>query len=138
MWWEYVKEVAGSGASNASIARRTGIGQDVISRWSEGQPPRFDKLKMFARAYERPLLEALYRVGFLEEGDLGGEVHAGAGDLTNDQLVREVERRLALIPPNPGGRMLLFNDPEVAGGLDAGFTLKGQIEQGNHGGEEVG
>src|ERR1700712_5474402 len=64
-WWAYVIKVAGND-SMATIKKRTGIAQTTLPRWQRGtRGIDAHDVVAFARAYERPPLEALVIAGFL-------------------------------------------------------------------------
>lgn len=64
-WIEYVKRVAGEDTPS-DIARRTGLGPSSVTRW-QISAPKVDNIKAFAKAYNRPVLEAFVGAGLLTE-----------------------------------------------------------------------
>jgi transcriptional regulator with XRE-family HTH domain/predicted GIY-YIG superfamily endonuclease len=65
VWWDYVKDVT-RGAQQSEIAEKTGITATTISRWkTAAHGTRPENVTAFARAYDRPVLEALVAAGFL-------------------------------------------------------------------------
>lgn len=94
-WWSYVQQVA-PGDTPAMIADRVDVDRSAITRWKSGSgvDPRF--AAKFARVYGRPVTEALVACGLIHESEAGINVtRAHAGDLTNKELIAELERRLA-------------------------------------------
>lgn len=67
-WWEYVQRVT-RGATQSEIARRLGLGQTSISRWQRGEP-RPENVRAFAKAYNRPVTEAMIAAGYMEPEDV--------------------------------------------------------------------
>lgn len=93
-WWDYVLQVA-PGEGQAEIARRVGVDRSAITRWRNGAGADARFAIKFARAYGRPPVEALVAAGLLEpeEADVT-TVRAHAGDLSNRELIAELDRRL--------------------------------------------
>lgn len=106
MWWDYVQQVA-KGAKQAEIAEKAGVNQVTVSRWKKGaDSARPENVAAFARAYDRPVLEAFVAAGFLtaEEANVRpGAVHA-VSDLDDEALVGEIARRLKLTLYAGGGK----------------------------------
>lgn len=95
-WWEYVQRVA-AGETATEIARRISVDRSAITRWKNGSgaDPRF--AVSFARAYSRPVTEALVACSLIAEAEAGIQVaRAHPGDLTHRELIAELERRLLL------------------------------------------
>lgn len=92
-WWEYVQRVAGT-ATQTAIADRTGIAQSSINRW-RNTSPKPENAVAFARAYRRPVLEALIEAGVItaDEAKLT-EVPADASKLDTDALLAEIRSRI--------------------------------------------
>lgn len=92
-WWEYVQRIAGT-ASPSEISRRTGIGQSSIGRWGSSSP-KPENVAVFARAYERPVLEAFVAAGFLTEEEAGTkEIPSDLTYVPGEALLAEMKRRL--------------------------------------------
>lgn len=90
-WWEYVQEVAGT-TNQTEIARRTGLTQPSVNRW-RSVSPRPENVVAFARAYNRPALEAFKEAGFLTDEDvLLTEVQADVDSLSTDDLTALLHR----------------------------------------------
>lgn len=93
-WWEYVTRIA-AGEEQAAIAKRAGVGQSMVSRW-QTSTPRPENVATFARAYDRPVLEAFVAAGFLTPEEAGERPSAppSLASLTDDELIDEVRRRM--------------------------------------------
>jgi hypothetical protein len=92
-WWEYVQRIAGT-ASPSEISRRTGIGQSSVGRWGSSSP-KPESVAAFARAYERPVLEAFVAAGFLTEEEAGtSEIPMDLTYVPGEVLLEELKRRL--------------------------------------------
>ena len=95
-WWDYVIRTAGTDVQK-QMAADTGISETAFSRWKKGQnKPEAPHVIVFARAYGRPPVEALIAAGILRQADASGavEIHHGPDQLTDDELVRQIEKRL--------------------------------------------
>ena len=92
-WWDYVQRVTNN-AGGVEIARKADFDPSAVSRWKRGDPPRWDFVLKFARAYNRNVLEALAEAGFItqEEANLH-EVRVGVEDIDTIALLEEVIRR---------------------------------------------
>jgi transcriptional regulator with XRE-family HTH domain len=93
-WWKYVLKTSGE-ASQVEIAQRVGISPASISRWKESAP-KPENVAAFARAYNRPVLEAFVAAGFLS-ADEAKERPAGRPTLdsfTTAELLDEVTKRV--------------------------------------------
>lgn len=98
-WTEYVRSVVGTNERQVDIARRSGLDQTTVSRWLNAETRSItpSSVAKFARAYDRPVLEAFVVAGFLTQAEAGLKQNEVV-DLTgikNAQLVRELNRRLA-------------------------------------------
>lgn len=70
-WGAYVRRVAGPHASQAAIAYRSGVSQNVVSRWlQETALPKPVTALRFAHAYKRPIIETYIAAGWLTENDV--------------------------------------------------------------------
>lgn len=93
-WAEYVERIT-RGASQTAIAERAGLSQSAVNRWRSATP-KPETVAALARAYDRPVLEAFVAAGFLTKEDASlTEVRVAARDLTDDEFVEEMRRRLA-------------------------------------------
>lgn len=95
-WWDYVERVANT-TRQRDIQDRTGIDASNFSRWKTGQTPRPVLVAQFARAYDRPVLEAFVAAGFLtpEEAAERPTAPPSLAQLTDDQLLDEVRARMS-------------------------------------------
>lgn len=84
------------------MADLTGVSQGTISRWLDDKRPSPENAVEFARSAGGNPIEALVALGLLRAHELDKvvELKATADDLSNDQLVALVARRLgvAVIP----------------------------------------
>lgn len=93
-WATYVERVTG-GASQSAIADKAGLSQSAVNRWHTSTP-KPETVVALARAYDRPVLEAFVAAGFLSEDDAAlNEIKASARDLSDEDLVAELQRRMA-------------------------------------------
>jgi transcriptional regulator with XRE-family HTH domain len=93
-WWAYVQTVAGD-VQAKEIADRAGFDKSAVTRWKQGGNPDPLFAVKFARAFGRPVVEALAAGGLItpEEADMR-EVAVGVSDLTNEELLDELRERL--------------------------------------------
>lgn len=95
-WAEYVRRVTRS-MSQTEIAEKTGVAQTAIGRWLRGDTgaPRAESVVAFARAVNKPAIEALIAAGYLEPSDATGAaaVQSSIRDFTTDELLAEIRRR---------------------------------------------
>lgn len=95
-WWEYVIRTSGTNVQK-TMAEDTGISETAFSRWKKEQnKAEAPHVIAFARAYQRPPVEALVAAGILSEEDAASviEVHRGLTDVTNEELLDAVRNRL--------------------------------------------
>ena len=93
-WWDYVQTVT-NGASGREIANTADFDPSSISRWKRGDPPRWDFVIKFARAYNRNVIEALVMADMITDEEAGlREVKVGVDDLTTEELLDEALRRI--------------------------------------------
>jgi transcriptional regulator with XRE-family HTH domain len=93
-WWDYVTGAAG-GDDQATIARKSGVGQSMVSRW-RASVPHPENAAAFARAYGRPVLEAFIAAGFLtpEEADEKPSAPPSLASLSDEELLDAVRARM--------------------------------------------
>lgn len=75
-----------------------GVDQATVSRWQRiGAPPRPENVAAFARAYQRPVLEAFVAAGFLSKEEAKERPRARPRlELIEDaELLAELGRRLS-------------------------------------------
>lgn len=94
-WWSYVKSVARDD-TNATIAKKVGVSAPSVSRWQGKNSADPATAAAFARAYDRPVLEAFIAAGFLTSNEAGEQPTAplSLASLTADELLDEVRRRM--------------------------------------------
>lgn len=94
-WAEYVRDTAG-GERQIDIAARTGLDQTTISRWLNGEMRALTarSVTLFARGYDRPVLEAFVLAGLIDSEDAQARVViASLDDLGDADLIAELARR---------------------------------------------
>lgn len=119
-WWNYVQAVAGD-VQAKEIADAVGIDKSNVTRWKQGSRPAVEFVLKFARAYGRPVVEALAESGFITDEEAGlREVKIGTADLTDVDLARElltrIEKREAtgnLVAGRFGVRALTEDEPSA-------------------------
>jgi transcriptional regulator with XRE-family HTH domain len=100
-WWDYVTRIAGTD-EHIAIAAKSGIGTSVLSRWSHGtHDPSAQMVVTFARAYNRPPVEALTVAGYITANEAAEaiEITKPTSSLTNDELLAEIRRRMVVEVP---------------------------------------
>lgn len=86
-----------TGTTQKAISEETGIEQTVLSRWKLGRNrPDAQNVIQFARATNRPPVEALIAAGYLAPEEVGGaiEIAQSPADLTDEELLTEVRTRM--------------------------------------------
>lgn len=94
LWWQYVTLRSG-GASRSAIAGRAGVTQPTVSRWRTSQPS-VENVRAFARAYGRPVLEALVAAEHVSMEDAGLSWHPLSEPrimASTDEILDELRRR---------------------------------------------
>jgi len=93
-WYEYITRVT-EGMTAKDAATRAGFDQSAMTRWKNGAnaDPRF--VVQFARAFNQNVLKALAEAELItdNEADLH-EVRIGVEDMTTQQLLEELARRI--------------------------------------------
>lgn len=94
-WSDYVRHTIGKD-QQVDAARKAHVDQTTISRWVRGgQAGKAENVVKFARAYNRPVLEALVIAGFISEAEAKARVSITQyEDPTDDELLALLERRL--------------------------------------------
>ena len=95
-WWAYVMRIANN-APQKDIAQKAGVDGSSVSRWKEGVTPKGEAVVAFARAYERPPIEALITAGYIRPDEVGGaiEISISMGEVSDSALLDELAARLA-------------------------------------------
>lgn len=93
-WWSYVEHVAKT-SRQRSISDRADLDPTAVTRWKQGHIPKADMVAKFARAYERPVLEAFVAAGFLTPAEADEQPSAipSLESLDEDDLIKEIRRR---------------------------------------------
>lgn len=94
-WRKYVESITDDGPT--AIAARIGVTAPSVSRWwGPTSRPRPEQAASFARAYNRPVLEAFIAAGFLTAEEAGEKPSAPPSltSLDDDELLAEVRRRM--------------------------------------------
>lgn len=100
-FWEYVLRVAGADTQGRDIAALIGVDPSSVSRWKKGESPKLSSVIAFARAYKRPVVEALIAASYLDLSDAYATVDIAMVDasrlseISDEELTAEVQRRLA-------------------------------------------
>lgn len=94
-WWAYVERIT-KDAPQKDIAKQAGVDGSSVSRWSQGVTPKADAAVKFARAYNRPPIEALITSGYIRPDEVGGavEVSISMGEVADSALIEELASRL--------------------------------------------
>lgn len=99
VWSEYLRTVAPD-AQQREIAQAAGVDQATVSRWRRTEaPPRPENVAAFARAFDRPVLEAFVAAGFLSASE-ANERPRGRPRLeliTDTELLTELSKRLGVL-----------------------------------------
>ncbi len=105
-WWQYVSRITPDGATATEVADKAGFDKSAMTRWKNGSAPDPYFVVKLARAYERPVKEALVEAGLITEEEAAlTEVEVGADDAlrgaTDGALLEELRQRLANVGGNP-------------------------------------
>lgn len=100
-WTRYLRATTESD-NDITVAEKVGVSSSTIGRWKDGKiDPKPRQVVALARAYGKNPLGALIAAGYLEQGDIEGEVHLGipfALDAASTfELLEEVEKRVELM-----------------------------------------
>lgn len=89
-----MREVAGD-APLKEIADRVGIDKSNVTRWKGGGRPAADFAVSFARAYGRPVTEALIAASYINSDEANLQtVKIGVSELSTLELVSELHSRI--------------------------------------------
>lgn len=95
---KWVDEVRGVD-SLREVARRLGTTHSTLARQINNDQLTFESIRDIARAYRRPVLADLIRLGHLSAEDAGLEgIERALSSATDEQLVVEIGRRLEVTP----------------------------------------
>lgn len=93
-WWKFVQAVAGD-VQAKDIADLVGIDKSNVTRWKQGSRPAVEFVLKFARAYDRPMVEALAASEYITDAEANVRtVKAGVADLSDVDLARELLTRV--------------------------------------------
>lgn len=108
--------------TQADLGRAADIHPTLIGRWIKGQDISVPNARAVAAALNRPLLEVLIAAGILtaEEAKASDWEPSDATTLTDDQLAKEILRRLKAASSKQGG----ITADEVEAGGDRYVTGK--------------
>lgn len=93
-WWQYVERVT-AGATQVAIAQATGVDKATVWRWKKSPGP--EAAIRIARAYKRPIAEALAASGAITADEAGVKevtVTIAPSDLDDEDLIRELRSRM--------------------------------------------
>ncbi|MER7014520.1 helix-turn-helix domain-containing protein [Saccharopolyspora sp. NPDC000359] len=96
-WPLYIDRQLGQrGWEVKDLAAAAGLSQSVIFRWKKGYPPNIKNARAAAAALRVPLLELLAESGVItpEEAGAGVELHPSPTELSDDELIAEMARRV--------------------------------------------
>lgn len=98
-WDAYIRTFIEPGERQVDVAQRTGIDQTTVSRWLNGERRSLtsQSVAKFARAYDRPVLEAFVVAGFLtaEEAGLTFSDLVDLSRVSDRDLLAELRRRMS-------------------------------------------
>lgn len=105
---------------------QTGIDAPHFSKWKAGQIPGAAIAAKFARAYDKPVLEAFVEAGFLtaEEAKQRPTAAPSLSSLSDDQLVDEIRERLRKAGEH-GGDTAATKDPSPGNVTQIGRAARG-------------
>lgn len=94
-WSDYVRQTIGTD-QQVDAARRADVDQTTISRWIRGgQAGRAENVVKLARAYKRPVLEALVVAGFISDAEARAKVTITRSQSpTDEELIQLLADRL--------------------------------------------
>lgn len=100
-WYEYVLRVT-EGMTAKEVADKAGFDQSAMTRWKNGANADIRFVVQFARAFNQNVLLALAEAELItfEEADLH-EVKIGIEEMTTQQLLEELARRIDNPQPRP-------------------------------------
>lgn len=94
-WPQYVRRIAGSLTQAQIAAKMGGVSTSNVGRWVRGEPgqPSAENVIAFAKAFNRPALEALTKAGYLiEEYDRD---RTPLSEYSNAELMEEITKRIS-------------------------------------------
>lgn len=93
-WPTYVRRI-GAGMTQAQIAAKSGASVSNVGRWLRGEhsQPGADAVIAFAKAFRRPINEALAAAGYVSEGEIDTPQRTALSDYSSAELFDELRRR---------------------------------------------
>jgi len=89
-WWPYVLQVAGKDSARDIASKMGGrVHHSAVARW-KNKPPTAENAASFARAYGRPVKEALVAQGTMTAAEAGDQI----ADLDDEVMLLEQLRRV--------------------------------------------
>lgn len=133
-WWRYVMRVAGTDVQK-DIAKTGKVDHATVNRWANGAAPSFGSVVSFARAYHRPVVEALVASGLLSESDVGNaiEVVEDPARWGDETLIAELAQRLRMAREGSPHQ----SESDTIAGLGRRFG-PGEVQGGDEHGQETG
>lgn len=102
------KRLDDKGWNMSELARRAEVHQTLVGRWIRGETaPSVDNARSVADALGRPTAEVLVAAGILRDDEVALQQVTNPADLTDDELLAEVGRRMktgARRPPKAADR----------------------------------
>jgi len=93
IWWDYVQQHRGND-SDTLVAGKVGAAASTVGRWKRYEPEPA-KVRAFAEAYDRPVLEAFVAAGFLTARQADEKlIRQDIDSITDEDLTSELLARL--------------------------------------------
>jgi transcriptional regulator with XRE-family HTH domain len=100
-WSDFVqKQMDDRGMSTGELTEKTGFDRSRLTAWRKGERPSLDTARVVAKAFGMSPLEVMVAAKLItaEEAELRGVSTPDPGDLTDQQLLAELGRRLKRTP----------------------------------------
>jgi len=93
-WGEYVRRIAGK-MTIAQISNSSGVAQTNVGRWLRGErgQPKPESVIAFARAFNRPAVEALVAAGYISDDEAQIPARTPLSQYSYRELIEELQRR---------------------------------------------
>lgn len=94
-WPQYVRRVTGSLTQAQIAAKVGGVSTSNIGRWLRGEPglPSAENVITFAKAFNRPPMEALCAAGYFTAEEADMKSRTPIAEFTTAELFDELRRR---------------------------------------------
>lgn len=94
-WSLYVRRIAGTMTQAQIAAKVGGVSASNVGRWLRGEPgqPGADTVIAFAKAFSRPIGEALAVAGYLDDADVAPATRTPLSEYPTAELFDELRRR---------------------------------------------